>query len=194
MGLACKICHCELDAFSGGRCRKCRQLVCANCTAEGASDNAEGLLCKECYNAEQEHEVQKPVPAAAQHGSQAPAWVWILSLIIIVGSVAYVIITPYLSTQKALQAIRTGNDQQYMQALDTLSNMGGQYALESLIEYVKKSPEPVRSRALRAIGAIPGNDSLTLLKKMQTSNKTPKYLQSVIIEALLEHDRRHSPE
>ena len=47
MAITCRICNKELDAGSGGRCRKCHQLVCQKCvSAQTASDG--GLLCINC--------------------------------------------------------------------------------------------------------------------------------------------------
>ncbi len=194
MALACKICDKELDAFSGGRCRKCRQLVCSSCTAQGSATEADGLLCKECAADEQKHEKIQPVDSQPDFEvKKAPLWLWILVLAIIVGGLAYVIITPYIETREAMNAIRNGNEEEYFKALDILANMGGSYALNTLREYIDQDDEPIRSRALRAIGALPGNDPVIYLKKLQTSKNTPNYLKSVIIEALLEHERRHGP-
>lgn len=193
MAITCKVCSAELDAFSGGRCRQCRQLVCGACIAEGSPSAPGGLLCKDC--AAHQVELPKELPPQMQIARRRyiPAWGWALIAVVVLGAFTYVVVRPYLHARRMISQVVYGDEEEYFKALDELAISGGGYALGMLERLAKGASQPTRLRATRAIGAIPGKGSLTVLDQLRVSPKTPKEQQSVIFEAYLEHQRRHQP-
>lgn len=193
MAITCKVCAAELDAFSGGRCRQCRQLVCGACIAEGSPNSPGGLLCKDC--AAHQVELPKELPPQMQISGRRyiPAWGWALIAVVVLGAFTYVVVRPYLHARQMISQVVYGDEDEYFKALEELSVAGGSYALGMLERLAKNASDPARSRATRAIGAIPGKRSLTVLDQLRASPKTPPAQQSVIFEAYLEHQRRHQP-
>lgn len=195
MAITCKVCHTELDAFSGGRCRQCRQLVCLKCVAEGEPNSPGGLLCTDCaaHQAKLPAEATLPEATVIRRRFTLPAWTWSLALALLAGTFLYVVVKPYIEESMAVELVIKGTDAEFHQGLDDLSRSGGRFALGKLEEYAKKAGEPVRTRALRGIGALPGDKPVETLNKMRTDPKTPAEVLPLIFEALLEHRIRHEP-
>lgn len=196
MGLQCKVCATELDAFSGGRCRHCRQLVCAACIAQGAASAPGGLLCKDCASHQAAIEKDAPaVPAPViRRRYRAPTWVWGMVAATLAGVFLLIVVKPYVDDSAAVGMVLSGTDEEYQRALDHLAAAGGSRALALLTETLPDSNGEKRNRVIRAIGAIPGGRALTTLTDLRDSPKTPSSSQIVIYEAILEHFLRHPKE
>lgn len=193
MAINCKLCNKELDAFSGGRCRQCRQLVCEDCLAEGKPGQNTGLLCKACAALKPEPQVveeTKPEPSGAKSRA-LPMWIWAAVCAVLLGVFVYIILMPYLNSDLAIKLVVAGDKDQYQEGLDILTQDGGGYALGKLEEIATKSREPARSRAMRAIGAVGSSDTPIILRKLRRSPQTPAYMQAVIDEAFMIYHRRH---
>lgn len=197
MGLNCKICKKELDAFSGGRCRHCRQLVCEDCIAHGTANATGGLLCKDCESHQVEATVatgpSTPVapPPVIRRVIRTPAWVWGVIAAVMAGAFLFVVIKPYVDDSEMVGRVINGTDEEYSTALDDLAQSGGRHALNLLQNYALTTRDPIRARAIRAIGALPGEAPLRTLQEIYDAPNTRRDMRSLIYEALLEHVFRH---
>lgn len=191
MGLQCKICNTELDAFSGGRCRHCRQLVCSECIAQGAPNSPGGLLCKDCASHQIEQPQGLPPVVIARRRFRVPAWTWGLFATVLAGVFLLIVVKPYIDDSAMVDVVIRGTDEEYFAVLDELAKRGGNHALELLTDYVKTTADPVRARAARALGALPGDKPLQRLQQLRDAPDTPASLKSILYEAVLEHTYRH---
>lgn len=193
MAINCKVCNKELDAFSGGRCRKCRQLVCSDCVADGGIGQKEGILCKSCATNFTDETATPLVVAEKVSRSpliNTPYWIISLVAVIMLGVFSLIVIYPYLQAREALNEIEYG-DGDLKKTKDLLAKSGNNYLLKELVKLSEEGSAKAQERAVRSMGAIKGQKTKLELTKMSVSPKTAPFLQSVITEALLEHERRY---
>lgn len=198
MAITCKICHKELDVFSGGRCRKCRQLVCGDCTATGGASSSEGLLCRECAQAEAVLDgasapaagADAAAPQAAGPRWRPPLWLWIAGPLFAALAAAAFVGLPWLNAWRHLRTLRQGDDKAAAAAAAALGEAGTPEIAQALKEIVVKEGEPARARAVRALGMMPTAPARAFLRELQGSADTPAPLRSLIVEALREQERR----
>lgn len=191
MAIYCKICGQELDVFSGGRCRKCRQLICRKCTASGGATSKEGMLCRNCAATEPPGDVR---PRAAGTFRMTlphlPAWLWIGVPFVLIGALAVVVEWQWWQARSCFQALRAGETAEAAAASEKLGEIGSNYVIQGLRNMVENEPEPGRTRALRTLGKIPVQIAREHLEKWAGASGTPRELRSVIVEALREQERR----
>ncbi|GHV22939.1 hypothetical protein AGMMS49959_14680 [Planctomycetales bacterium] len=212
MAIACKICSQELDAFSGGRCRKCRQLVCSDCTASGGATNAKGLLCKSCAAGEAALTARPELPAAgaptpanaapaASAASAASAAAprrklpplstvaaLFLAALFLFGAIA---LYPRVEIWYNLRVLINGDDAAAAAAQEKLARRGGNYVFEHLCAIIELTPEPARSRAVRALGKIADARAADARDYLQSlmPDASPEF-RAGLIEALRDQERR----
>ena len=196
MAIKCNICNKELDAFSGGRCKICRSLVCKNCMASGGTDQKNGIICITCY---EKQKAEKDTPQKSSNdettSNAAPGLdrkrvsLFIIGCFTLLCVFLYIIISPYLITQNALNVITYGPDEKLPEAKQDLANISGSYVIEQLKELALNGNRNTAIRAVYALGAQPNPEAVLILKELQLSDSCPEYLQSVIVEALLENSR-----
>ncbi|GHT04506.1 hypothetical protein FACS1894139_06770 [Planctomycetales bacterium] len=209
MAIACKICNQELDAFSGGRCRKCRQLVCSDCTASGGATNAKGLLCKSCAAGEAALTARPELPAAGAPtpANAAPAAsaasaaaprrklpplstvaALFLAALFLFGAIA---LYPRVEIWYNLRVLINGDDAAAAAAQEKLARRGGNYVFEHLCAIIELTPEPARSRAVRALGKIADARAADARDYLQSlmPDASPEF-RAGLIEALRDQERR----
>lgn len=199
MSINCKVCSKELDVFSGGRCRKCRQLVCKTCTAVGGATSVKGMLCKNCAKTEaqiaQAHGLPAPgfsAPSSSIFG-KVPRWAWLSILLIVVVIFSLTIGVPYVKARLHLHFLRTSqSEEKIAAAMEYLGTTGSNYIVREL-QYSIEKPE-VPERALRTLGKIPTPAVREYLQKLKTAATTSPQLRSIIIEALREQERKMNTE
>lgn len=193
MAINCKICGRELDVFSGGRCRKCRSLVCRDCTASGGASSSQGLLCKNCAAAEAALAGENPAPAARAEtgaGFQAPAWLWVALPAAAALIFAVLVGWPWVTAQLCLRALRQGEPPEAEAAAEKLSRISGGYVVRELCALAEREAAPLRARAIRALGKIPQLEARDFLLRLREAPSTPAELRSLLVEALREQERR----
>ena len=196
MSLNCNICNKELDAFSGGRCKICRNLVCKDCVANGGAQKKDGIICIKC--AEEQYKAslpkkkeEQPPPTAEpviKPRKSTTAFIVITAFTLLMLFI-YIIAIPYIKARNALQIIEFGPEEKMLEAKNSLTEESGSYILDELEDMANNGRKNTAIRAVQTLGAQPGTRSILILKELQLNPETPEYLQSVIIEALLEHER-----
>lgn len=198
MAINCKICNKELDAFSGGRCKICRELVCSECISSGSTEKKSGIICKNC-SAPQNKAEKRTESSESKDEIQESTSIYGISRVslLIFGCFTllcifiYLVTTPYLTTRNALQIVEFGPEEKLEKAKDDLASETGSYVLDELEDMVKNGKRNTAIRAVQALGAQPNPKAVLILKQLQLSDDCPEYLKSVIIEALLDNERRY---
>ncbi len=200
MAISCNICNKELDAFSGGRCKICRSLVCSDCMASGSTDQKAGIICKNCATESKQSAQSQSGSDPIETETTAPQPYNSKRIpIIIIGSFTllcifiYLLTIPYITTQNAIKVIEFGPDKDLQEAKEKLSLVTGTYVLDQLEDLAINGKQNTAIRAVSALGAQPSPRAILILKKLQLSDDTPEYLNSIIIEALLENERLYKP-
>ena len=197
MAIKCNICEKELDAFSGGRCKICRSLICPDCMASGGTDTKIGIVCKNCFNEQnsnknEERNIKNP-PESQDAEQIIPDRKRIAGIIIgcftLLCIFIYLITAPYFTTKKALNIVEFGPSKELQEAKDELAKLSGSYVLKRLEEMATKGNRDTAIRAVYTLGAQPNPKAVLILRQLQASNDCPPYLKSVIVEALLENER-----
>ncbi len=197
MAIKCNVCNKELDAFSGGRCKICRALVCQDCIASGSSEKKNGIVCKNCYerlHAKKEQPEQAGnkeiiVTLPTRTFSKGYIITLIISCFAILSLFSYIIIAPYIISRNAMQIVEFGPNEKLEKAKSDLANISGSYVLTQLKDMALKGKMNTAIRAVKTLGAQPNPEAVLFLRQLQDSDDCPEYLKSVIIEALLENDR-----
>ncbi len=196
MPINCNICNKELDAFSGGRCKICRALICKDCIASGSTEKKSGIICSRCAKEREKAnkvETVKPQeqenkPQLAKINSRSIAFI-IIGCFTILCIFIYIITIPYITAHNALKIIEFGPNNKLQSAKMDLANNTGSYVIEELEDMALRGKPHTAIRAIYALGAQPDPRAVLILKQLQLSPECPEYLQSVIIEALLENER-----
>ena len=196
MAIKCNICNKELDAFSGGRCRVCRSLVCKDCIASGGTDQKNGIICISCYEKQQkEKNPQKntgkektPATGTATLNRRSIS-IMIIASFTLLCIFIYIIVAPYITTSNALRIVEFGPDAKLQAAKEDLASVSGSYVIAQLKELAVNGKRNTAIRAVYALGAQPNPEAVLILKELQLSDSCPEYLKSVIIEALMENSR-----
>ena len=92
-----------------------------------------------------------------------------------------------------MKVIEFGPDKDLQKAKEKLSLVTGTYVLDQLEDLAINGKQNTAIRAVSALGAQPSPRAILILKKLQLSDDTPEYLNSIIIEALLENERLYKP-
>ncbi len=200
MAIKCSVCNKELDAFSGGRCKICRSLVCQNCIASGSSEKKNGIICKSCY--ERTHAKKEQSTTANNNDTYIALPLktfsrrYIIMLIItcfaILALFSYIIIAPYIISRNALQIVEFGPNDKLETAKNDLADISGSYVISQLKDMALTGKMNTAIRAIKTLGAQPNPEAVLILRQLQDSEDCPEYLKSVIIEALLENDRLYN--
>ncbi len=201
MALHCKICEKEIDALASGRCRKCRRLVCDECIAEGAIDSPEGMICRECVEAERhlaaEADVAEDVdsertkPLRSPFSPALPVWAWAALAAVFLGIFLALVLLPYTKIQKLLSTIEYGGAGQAREAGEELAQLGGIRAREALIRMTTAESKQTRLNAVRALGMFPGKKARSHLRSLRQEKDLSLEMRISLNEAILEHRRRY---
>ena len=202
MSIKCNICEKELDAFSGGRCKICRALICPNCMASGGTDKKNGIICKNCLKEQNElkneNKPQNNTPESQEVEESIPDKKRIAGIIIgcftLLCIFIYLITAPYFTTNKALNIVEFGPSKELQKAKDDLAKLSGSYVLKRLEDMAINGKRDTAIRAVYTLGAQPNPKAVLILRQLQASSDCPIYLKSVIIEALLENERLYKVE
>lgn len=197
MAIFCKGCGKEIDALSGGRCRKCRQLVCHACIAEGAIGSAEGILCRICRETPVDTSPEKeetPPPPPLYPFTLVPRWGWLSLAIFLLLLFFWIVGYPALYARMLAQRIEHSNPREAEEAAEALVTLGGHLALKHLEKIAKEGSLPARLLAIRAMGRFPSPEVLDSLRSLTALPDLEEDLRLALQEAIHEHERRFPPE
>lgn len=203
VALACKVCSAEVEALSGRRCHKCRQLVCVNCVEPDTLDAEEGVTCIVCTaqaaslarhaQAEQAAaSVSAPASGIAGEGASGsplivPTWAWVAFGLLL--STLFGLIVYYPTYQlRALEADILGNEPgRAKQAAEDLASLGTDSALAVLVEILQTAPQHARITAARGLARFPDPKALTALEDASLDPELPPKLRAAVEEGLVRH-------
>lgn len=182
MAITCHVCNQPLDALAGGRCRQCRQLVCADCVADGAANDPAGLICVDCIRSAPAAASPDPANgpeaqvvddasamgataspgATPRHDTESlspprplhlPRWAWIAAGALLSALFLALVAVPMIQVRGYLHRIRTGNRREVIEAADALARINSGHARQTLARMAEEGASNPE-QALRAIRAL----------------------------------------
>ncbi len=198
MAITCNICGTELDALAGGRCRKCRQLVCSDCIISGSATSPEGLICRSCppsvstadaEPAAGEQEADSTIAAGVLEKSGLPLWCWVAFGLLLLGLFFAIAGYPDLKARLLAKQVASGDPLAAREAARKLVRMGGAHALRELISLAESGPEEARTYAIEALGRYPHPHAVMTLKRIARERNAPESVRLTVQKALLDQKR-----
>lgn len=184
MAIKCGLCGGELQALAGGRCRKCRRLVCAACTASGSAKSPEGMLCRECA----QNAAEDVAPAGVAFAPQAsrriiPLWKWVTFFLLLLAIFLLILYFPLLRAKLAAARLHAGGSGA-AQAAAELRDMANRPALEELVYAARSGGDSSRLIAIDALASFPGALARQTLLYLSEGKKEPETVRLAAREAL----------
>jgi len=185
MPLACRICHSVLHALRSGRCRKCDQLVCADCVAEGAFRQPGGALCRKCAASDPE----KDIPAAAAPANHSGRLGWFVFGLLLAGLFLAILTYPWWQAERLARQMRSPHSADALAAGRALGELGGRPAFSRLEAALRSGERTERLAAIQGLARTAGNSARVHLGAVRDRADAPEEERTAALEALLLHQR-----
>jgi hypothetical protein len=207
MGLECKICHQQITAFSGVRCKNCRLLVCENCSEK--QPDGSGALCDECRKRgvklggeEKEERQEVAKPDMWQVGLRRfmrglwkfSDWLealkksWRVTIIGVFFSLIFIgfAFYPLIRAKSAVKKLITVPEDRVEEAYEEIMNIQGRALISELRKGVLEGDKIARLRCIRALGDLGDIDSIPILKGVRDDPQEDPLIRDIAREAMVQ--------
>ncbi len=170
--------------------------MCGECIAQGSPRDPEGLLCKECAAAGVDEEPAAPAPNAhppkrsRDRRRYAPLAAWIAFGLLLFLLFVTILYYPLFRTNQLTERLASDEPGVAADAADALVRMGGRTARQALARVARTgSTLAARTRAVDALGRLPGPETAQVLQQIADDPKTPAALRLRAQDALARQQR-----